>query len=563
MTPLGLVETGLVQPTPPPIAPPAPFKLLVEDALASRQRLWVRGRVFGLDLRGGREPDSRWWHRIWGKSEGNGAPAEAVLTTHVSGSVFQAKVPLRPDGRFEAFFTGNLPPARRGWRVARNCLAVGGQSVEGCGLVMAPSQDATGTAVVVLPLAGSFPKTGPQDLAQAEAVVRLVPVLQRLQQRAHGRLALYYLAGVSGREEGRQAELALAATALGFPAGNFLLVPGGADIEADLARAVDRLRWLFACCLDLKVINLEPTAARALAKGSRPAEDRAAVSQLINPDENPWGLLDDEAPAAERPVYLVPRRSRDSRLPCYPIVFCHGMLAFTTLRMQRPADSNYFSPLREFFRERGFRVLYPQVAPTAGVVERAGQLYEQITRWTDEPVNLVAHSMGGLDARYLITHLGLANQVRSLTTVSTPHRGTYLADWFTANFRQRIPLLLALEALGFNVDGFRDCRLEACREFNATTPDAPGVRYFSYGGEAAGSRLSPVLRRAWNILTPVEGPNDGMVSVASARWGEYLGTIHADHFAQTPDAMYLRPGEDFDSLGFFSRLVEDLARRGF
>jgi triacylglycerol lipase len=239
------------------------------------------------------------------------------------------------------------------------------------------------------------------------------------------------------------------------------------------------------------------------------------------------------------------------------------MLAFSTLRMQLPADLNYFSPLRAFFRERGFRVLYPQVPATAGVVERAGRLYEQITRWTDEPVNIIAHSMGGLDARYLITHLGLAGQVRSLTTVCTPHRGTYLADWFTANFRQRIPLLLAMEALGFNVDGFRDCRLEVCREFNAATPDAPGVRYFSYGGEAQGGRLSPVLRRAWNILSPVEGPNDGMVSVASARWGEYLGTIHADHFAQTPDAVYLRPGEDFDSLGFFSRLVEDLARRGF
>jgi triacylglycerol lipase len=71
------------------------------------------------------------------------------------------------------------------------------------------------------------------------------------------------------------------------------------------------------------------------------------------------------------------------------------------------------------------------------------------------------------------------------------------------------------------------------------------------------------LRRAWSVLTPVEGPNDGMVPLTSARWGEYLGTLHADHFAQTPDAMFLRPGEDFDALGFYCRLVEDLARRGF
>jgi hypothetical protein len=51
--------------------------------------------------------------------------------------------------------------------------------------------------------------------------------------------------------------------------------------------------------------------------------------------------------------------------------------------------------------------------------------------------------------------------------------------------------------------------------------------------------------------------------VASAHWGEYLGTLAVDHFAQTPDGLFVRPGETFDSVGFFARLVEDLARRGF
>src|SRR5262249_51243807 len=177
-------------------------------------------------------------------------------------------------------------------------------------------------------------------------------------------------------------------------------------------------------------------------------------------------------------------------------------------------------------------------------------------------INLVAHSMGGLDARFLISHLGMAGRVRSLTTVATPHRGSALADWFCANFRQRVPLLLALEAFGLNVDGFRDCQLAHCRAFNERSPDAEGVRYFSYGSSVTPARLTPVLRRGWNILSPLEGPNDGLVSVYSARWGEYLGTLSVDHFAQTPDGLFVRTGENFDSLGFFCRLVEDLARRG-
>ena len=57
--------------------------------------------------------------------------------------------------------------------------------------------------------------------------------------------------------------------------------------------------------------------------------------------------------------------------------------------------------------------------------------------------------------------------------------------------------------------------------------------------------------------------NDGMVSLASARWGEYLGTVHADHFAQTPDMKFVHPAEDFDALGFYVHVLENLARRGF
>jgi triacylglycerol lipase len=239
------------------------------------------------------------------------------------------------------------------------------------------------------------------------------------------------------------------------------------------------------------------------------------------------------------------------------------MLAFSTLRNQLPEDLNSFSSLRPLLRERGCRALFPQVTPTGGIVARAQQLREQIFRWTGEPINIVAHSMGGLDARYLIARLGLGEMVRSLTTIATPHRGTWLADWFIGNYRHRVPLLLALELMGTNVDGFSDCRPEACAEFNARVPDEPGVYYFSYSGAVPQSRVSPILRRPWSLLTPIEGANDGMVSVSSACWGMHLGTIKADHFAQTPDGAFRHPFEDFDSVGFYLKVIEDLAYRGF
>lgn len=52
-------------------------------------------------------------------------------------------------------------------------------------------------------------------------------------------------------------------------------------------------------------------------------------------------------------------------------------------------------------------------------------------------------------------------------------------------------------------------------------------RYFSYGATVQPSIWS-VFRLSHKILAQMEGPNDGMVSVASSRWGGdegYKGTL--------------------------------------
>jgi triacylglycerol lipase len=316
------------------------------------------------------------------------------------------------------------------------------------------------------------------------------------------------------------------------------------------------LRWLFAAELELLVLNLEPAAA-ALGVGAVP--DRAPVRHFVAGPHDAARLLD--AAAVSRATDSA-RVVRAGGVPRFPVVFCHGMLATSMLRRHIPEDPNYFAHLRTFLREHGVHALYPGVEPTGGVAGRAEELRDQIRRWTDEPVNIVAHSMGGLDARFLISRLGFAPRVRSLTTIATPHQGTALADWFITNYRNRVPLLRGLEALGINVDGFRDCQPAVCRDFNAATPDAADVRYFCYAGAVTVDRVTPFLRRSWYYLTSLEGPNDGMVSLRSAQRGELLGTLAADHFAQTPDGLFVHPGEDFDAVGFYSRLVEDLARRG-
>jgi triacylglycerol lipase len=538
-------------PRAPTVAPhPVTSDVALYDTLATGRRLWARGRVVPAEAPPERPRRRGWWKRLRRRSE---APAPVPLVrvrTEVGGATLQADVALRAEGYFEALFEADLPAVRRGWRVARHQITTAGRTAHVCGVALTPERGPAVT-VVVLPRAHTGSAEGARELARSRLAAAVGELLRHCRPQGG---PVCYLAAVPPGAGNFQPELALAATALGWPSGPVVLLPAGREAApAALAEGLDRLRWLFAGAHQLTVLNREPAAEAALSAAAREAPDRAPVVRFVGAAEGPAG-------AAAAPWVLRPTRALC--VPRHPLVFCHGMLAMSMLRMQVPEDTNYFAHLRHFLAERGVRALYPNVEPTGGVAERAEQLRDQVRRWTEEPVNVVAHSMGGLDARFLISRLGMAGRVRSLTTVAAPHRGSGLADWFRVHFRQRVPLLLALQAFGVNVNGFRDCQTDVCRAFNETVPDAAGVRYFSYGAAVTPPRITPLLRRGWNILTPLEGDNDGLVSVRSARWGEYLGTLSVDHFAQTPDGLFVRPGENFDALGFYSRLVEDLARRG-
>src|SRR5205085_5173568 len=88
----------------------------------------------------------------------------------------------------------------------------------------------------------------------------------------------------------------------------------------------------------------------------------------------------------------------------------------------------YFRKITDGLRGAGTQFHTPRVPPTASVSVRAERLRELVDELPGERVNVIAHSMGGLDARYAISRLGLSERVLSLVTVGTPHFGTPLAD---------------------------------------------------------------------------------------------------------------------------------------
>jgi triacylglycerol lipase len=246
-----------------------------------------------------------------------------------------------------------------------------------------------------------------------------------------------------------------------------------------------------------------------------------------------------------------------------PIVLVHGLLGFDRLRLGPWVLAEYFHAVPEVLAPCGNRVLVASLSPTAGIPERAGQLKAFLDRGVPgEPVHLFAHSMGGLDCRYLIRHLGMAPRVLSLTTLGTPHRGTAFADWGVGRLQRWLRPLFHFANLPYQA--FYDLCVARCTEFNTRTPDVPGVRYFSVAGRFRAGWHALEWQLPAHILERTEGPNDGLVSVASARWGEDAEEWEADHLELVNWPRSWLPGRARrDHAPDYVRLVRRLADEGF
>ncbi|GIW82203.1 MAG: lipase [Gemmatales bacterium] len=213
-----------------------------------------------------------------------------------------------------------------------------------------------------------------------------------------------------------------------------------------------------------------------------------------------------------------------------PVVLVHGLLGYDELKLFGLTLKHYFPGIPEVLRSAGNKVLVPRLSPTSGIRDRANELRDFLQREVPGgTVHLIAHSMGGLDCRYLISCLGMERRVRSLTTIGTPHRGSSFADWCLERFSRVLQPLL--DRLGIPYQAFFDLTTESCLYFNETVLDADNVRYFSVAGVFEPTWLHPEWKLPHDVVFRSEGPNDGVVSVASASYGEHTEIWQGDHLS--------------------------------
>jgi triacylglycerol lipase len=265
----------------------------------------------------------------------------------------------------------------------------------------------------------------------------------------------------------------------------------------------------------------------------------------------------------------------------YPIALAHGIARFDFLRQALEAESrkifgdsfdkvlihlanhgikiqtdrlHYFRGILSYLEDDGFDVHHTNVSFASSLEDRANVLKSQIEAIINstgaQKVHLIGHSMGGLDSRFMIARLGMAERVASLTTIGTPHFGTSFAD---AGLKHGGTELIALVSSVIDIRGFEDLTPASCNSFNDSARNAEaanGVFYQTYSSAEDRPMVFTPLHPSWDVISSEEGENDGLVSVKSQAW---VSELNSDEGAskQIVQKQFPVPADHLNEVGWW------------
>ncbi len=270
------------------------------------------------------------------------------------------------------------------------------------------------------------------------------------------------------------------------------------------------------------------------------------LGELSDPpqDQDPDGAVPD---ASKQTL-----AAKDFTKTRYPIVLAHGLGGARKIA----GVVDYWYGITDDLKSTGAQVFVTQVSAANSSEARGEQLLQQIQQILAmtgaAKVNLVGHSQGGFDVRYV---MGVRpDLIASLTTVAGPHLGADLADVIAANitpngfsgallerFGNALGSLVAMladipdapqDALG----ALRTLSAAGASEFNrrfpaglaaarcGATPVTNGtIPLFSWTGASVRTNsldfFDPVLALSTDVYSE---PNDGLVGRCSSHFGQVL-----------------------------------------
>ncbi len=266
----------------------------------------------------------------------------------------------------------------------------------------------------------------------------------------------------------------------------------------------------------------------------------------------------------------------------YPILLVHGA-GFSDDNL----GISYWGDIPETLEAQGAKVYYGGTDGWGGIENNAKIIKDRVNAILKETgakkVNIIAHSKGGIETRYMISSLGMGSKVASLTMIATPNHGSKTFDElfdysgfvfkFAGLFVNGTRKLAGDKDPDF-VNGWNSFSVSYMNAFNQKNKNDPGVYYQSYAATQKSILSHPVLGITYAIVKNYEGENDGLVSVESAKWGNFRGVLrgtgirgisHMDEVNVLTGNLKIEKMDNGATtiLDFYVNMLKDLKTRGY
>jgi len=255
----------------------------------------------------------------------------------------------------------------------------------------------------------------------------------------------------------------------------------------------------------------------------------------------------------------------------YPVVLVHGIYANDREKME-----TFWGRIPRTLEESGIKVFLGNTDAWGDYETNAEMLHNTIEKilheTNSEKVNIIAHSKGGLDSRYCIWKYDYGDKVASLTTISTPHRGSELADLiFSQKITHTNMVKKALKIYGeLYGDTYPDLysvnyqlTTAYMKIFNEYVIIDKRVYFQSIYSVMESSFDDLNFYNSNRYIKKINGDNDGVVSEYSAKWGDNITKIQGGISHTEIIDMKKKKTAGINIPAVYIKIVNELCEKGF
>lgn len=267
----------------------------------------------------------------------------------------------------------------------------------------------------------------------------------------------------------------------------------------------------------------------------------------------------------------------------YPVFMVHGM------GFRDRKHFGYWGRIPAILENHGATVFFGFQDANGSIENNCETLKKSLLDFIEktgaEKVNIIAHSKGGIESRYMISSMNLGGYIASVTTLSTPHNGSLSMDKI-----MKVPKILLKAGskvfdIFMKIGGDKNPETYRCLEqlttdfmtdFNRKNPDNENIYYRSYAFKMKNQLSDIIMSFPYTVVKVLDNESDGMLTPDEVTWGDFKGiyTGTGNRGISHPDEVDLRrmkfsyrtpqnKNEISDITEFYVQIVSELREMGY